>query len=147
MISKILVLTNNKYLYPTGYNTIGYNESGKDSFDLQEVCVKAFNGTLEGPLCGEQPYVADVFLFSCLLFIGTFTISMALKEFKSMPFFTNKVYNVLNISIYNNLYSFHIFYYKIYLIFYYKTPKGLSTEFSILNNDLIYYNSCFLFKS
>ena len=62
----------------------------QDSFDKQEIdnCLKN-NGTLTGPGCHE--YVPDVFLFSILLFIATYTISITLKEFKFSLFFPSKV--------------------------------------------------------
>ncbi|XP_053204629.1 sodium-driven chloride bicarbonate exchanger-like isoform X3 [Panonychus citri] len=48
------------------------------------------SGALMGPGCNEKN-VPDVFLFSVLLFIFTFTISVSLKEFKFTPFFPSKV--------------------------------------------------------
>ena len=44
-----------------------------------------------GTGCETPHYVADVFLFSCLLFLGTFTLSMALKSFRTTRFFPNRV--------------------------------------------------------
>jgi sodium bicarbonate transporter 10 len=47
-----------------------------------------FNGTLVGGGC---PYYSDVFLMSILLFLGTFLISIVLKDFKTSPFFPTSV--------------------------------------------------------
>ncbi|KAK3586799.1 hypothetical protein CHS0354_002538 [Potamilus streckersoni] len=47
-----------------------------------------FGGVLEGPGCN---HVADVFFLSVLLFIGTFTISYALKAFRNSNFLPARV--------------------------------------------------------
>lgn len=47
------------------------------------------NGVLFG--CDSPSYAADVFLFSCLLFLGTFIIAMSLKFFRNTRFFPNMV--------------------------------------------------------
>ena len=47
------------------------------------------NGVWSG--CDTQSYSADVFLFSCLLFLGTFIIAMSLKFFRNTRFFPNVV--------------------------------------------------------
>ncbi|XP_008193077.2 sodium bicarbonate cotransporter 3 isoform X4 [Tribolium castaneum] len=49
------------------------------------------NGTLEGTGCETPPYVPDVFLMSILLFLGTFLLSIELKDFKNALFFPSKV--------------------------------------------------------
>lgn len=49
------------------------------------------NGTLVGHGCPGQGYVPDVFLMSILLFLGTFLISVQLKDFKNALFFPSKV--------------------------------------------------------
>lgn len=56
------------------------------------------NGTLTGPGCNTNPYVADVFLMSVLLFLGTFLISVQLKEFKNALFFPSKVGTTLKLT-------------------------------------------------
>ncbi|KAF6214608.1 hypothetical protein GE061_009351 [Apolygus lucorum] len=48
------------------------------------------NGVVVGP-CNFNEYYPDVFLMSLLLFIGTFLISINLKEFKNATFFPTKV--------------------------------------------------------
>jgi len=50
---------------------------------------RQLNGVLFGSGCDE--YSADVFMFSCLLFIGTFIIAMSLKFFRNTRFFPNTV--------------------------------------------------------
>ncbi|XP_043192271.1 electrogenic sodium bicarbonate cotransporter 1-like isoform X14 [Amphibalanus amphitrite] len=69
-------------------------------------CLLTFNGTLNGTACPDEHDAAhplhvaeesllhgcsDVFLMSILLFLLTFLIAINLKEFKSSPFFPNKV--------------------------------------------------------
>ncbi|CAH1130279.1 unnamed protein product [Ceutorhynchus assimilis] len=49
------------------------------------------NGTLVGSGCNTPPYAPDVFLMSILLFLGTFLISVQLKDFKNSLFFPAKV--------------------------------------------------------
>jgi sodium bicarbonate transporter 10 len=49
------------------------------------------NGTMEGTGCDTPTYVADVFLMSILLFLGTFLLSVELKDFKNALFFPSKV--------------------------------------------------------
>ena len=49
------------------------------------------NGVLFGSDCDTAKYSADVFMFSCLLFIGTFVIAMSLKFFRNTRFFPNTV--------------------------------------------------------
>ncbi|XP_019876901.2 sodium bicarbonate cotransporter 3 isoform X3 [Aethina tumida] len=53
-------------------------------------CVQ-FNGTLEGPGCFTPNYTPDVFLMSILLFLGTFLLSVQLKDFKNALFFPAKI--------------------------------------------------------
>ena len=51
-------------------------------------------GVVIGSGCDTPHYVADVFFFSCLLFIFTFGISITLKNFRNARFFPNKVRHV-----------------------------------------------------
>ncbi|XP_052126294.1 sodium bicarbonate cotransporter 3 [Frankliniella occidentalis] len=50
-----------------------------------------FNGTLVGTGCFTPKYVPDVFLMSVILFLGTFILSVQLKDFKNALFFPSKV--------------------------------------------------------
>ncbi|KAK7112417.1 electroneutral sodium bicarbonate exchanger 1-like isoform X2 [Littorina saxatilis] len=50
-----------------------------------------FNGTLIGGGCNTPRYVADVFFFSVLLFIGTFALSFSLKLSRNASFFPTTV--------------------------------------------------------
>jgi len=59
------------------------------SLDRSE-CV-SLNGVLFGSDCNILSYTTDVFLFSCLLFLGTFIIAMSLKVFRNTRFFPNMV--------------------------------------------------------
>lgn len=49
------------------------------------------NGTLIGTDCDKQEPVPNVFLMSVVLFFGTFTTSIILKDFKTALFFPSKV--------------------------------------------------------
>lgn len=54
------------------------------------------NGTLMGAGCDTPHYVPDVFLMSIVLFIGTFIISVQLKDFKNALFFPSNVRQVFS---------------------------------------------------
>ncbi|XP_018910915.2 sodium-driven chloride bicarbonate exchanger isoform X5 [Bemisia tabaci] len=56
----------------------------------------ALNGTMGGPGCSPPPYVPDVFLMSIILFLGTFIISIELKDFKNALFFPSKVRQLIS---------------------------------------------------
>ena len=64
-----------------------------DSIDKSN-CTK-FNGTLIGGGCDTPIYYPDIFLFSVLLFIGTFTLSYSLKMSRNASFFPTSVSGVL----------------------------------------------------
>ena len=53
-------------------------------------CIKE-GGRLIGPGCNTPNYVPDVFLFSVMLFLATYTISLILKDFKTASFFPSSV--------------------------------------------------------
>lgn len=57
---------------------------------------KALNGTLFGPGCSTPNYTPDVFYLSCILFAFTYVISIVLKEFKTSPFFSTKVRQIVS---------------------------------------------------
>ena len=48
-------------------------------------------GTLYGPGCSTPNYVPDVFLFSVILLIFTYVISIKLKSFTKTRFFSTKI--------------------------------------------------------
>ena len=50
-----------------------------------------FNGTLIGGGCDTPIYYPDIFFFSVLLFLGTFTMSYSLKIFRNAPLFPTSV--------------------------------------------------------
>lgn len=58
---------------------------------LKQCLLQAFNGTLIGTDCDKPEPVSNVFLMSIVLFFGTFTISIILKEFKNALIFPSKV--------------------------------------------------------
>ena len=54
-------------------------------------CIQ-LNGVMVGSdSCDGVSYTADVFMLSCLLFLGTFIIAMSLKFFRNTRFFPNMV--------------------------------------------------------
>lgn len=55
------------------------------------VFFQTYNGTLAGGGCDSKVYVPDVFLMSLILFLGTFILSVILKDFKNSLFFPSKV--------------------------------------------------------
>ncbi|XP_035906905.1 sodium-driven chloride bicarbonate exchanger isoform X7 [Anopheles stephensi] len=52
---------------------------------------KSLNGTLAGADCDKPEFVSDVFLMSIVLFLGTYIISVILKDFKNALFFPSVV--------------------------------------------------------
>ncbi|XP_053665553.1 sodium-driven chloride bicarbonate exchanger isoform X2 [Anopheles marshallii] len=58
-------------------------------FDMR-TC-KSSNGTLAGTDCDKPEFVSDVFLMSIVLFLGTYIISVILKDFKNALFFPSIV--------------------------------------------------------
>lgn len=52
---------------------------------------QSYNGTLMGDGCNLPHYIPDVFLMSIILFMGTFLLSIELKDFKNALFFPSKV--------------------------------------------------------
>ncbi|KAJ4442047.1 hypothetical protein ANN_11913 [Periplaneta americana] len=54
------------------------------------------NGTMMGAGCDTPHYVPDVFLMSIILFLGTFLLSIQLKDFKNALFFPSKVRQVVS---------------------------------------------------
>ena len=56
----------------------------------RKACEKVEGGLPYGTGCDTIHYVPDVFFFSCLLFIGTFALAMALTKFRTTNFFPNK---------------------------------------------------------
>ncbi|XP_078321588.1 electrogenic sodium bicarbonate cotransporter 1-like isoform X2 [Crassostrea virginica] len=54
-----------------------------------ETCA-LYGGIMEGPGCGVH-YVADVFFFSILLFIGTFALALAFVDFKHTTLFPTMI--------------------------------------------------------
>lgn len=62
---------------------------------LYQSCL-ARGGELIGPGCHVPQYVPDVFLFSFILFLFTYVISVILKDFKTASFFPAKVRAVIS---------------------------------------------------
>lgn len=62
-----------------------------NSFFLSFFPFQSINGTLMGLDCNKPEFVSDVFLMSLILFIGTYIISVILKDFKNALFFPSNV--------------------------------------------------------
>lgn len=59
----------------------------------RKMCQKD-EGELVGDGCSTPFYVSDVFFFSCILFLGTFTLAMSLKLSRNAAFFPTVVSDV-----------------------------------------------------
>ncbi|CAH0726440.1 unnamed protein product, partial [Brenthis ino] len=82
------VLNYECYCLPSNYSRVP-EQFNWTSID-KESC-QLYNGTLAGGGCDTKVYVPDVFLMSIILFLGTFTISIILKDFKNSLFFPSKI--------------------------------------------------------
>ncbi|XP_059143264.1 sodium bicarbonate cotransporter 3-like isoform X2 [Physella acuta] len=82
----------NETLNSTFYNVTEFYASTKAS---RQLC-KLQAGTLVGPGCDTKFYVPDVFFFSCLLFIGTFTLALSLKMSRNASFFPTFVRGIMS---------------------------------------------------
>ncbi|XP_076659018.1 na[+]-driven anion exchanger 1 isoform X6 [Halictus rubicundus] len=78
------------------------NSSLPSSYDhvnwtaLDQKACQTYNGTLVGDGCNLPHYIPDVFLMSIILFMGTFLLSVELKDFKNALFFPSKVRQVVS---------------------------------------------------
>ncbi|XP_015178379.1 PREDICTED: electrogenic sodium bicarbonate cotransporter 1 isoform X3 [Polistes dominula] len=64
--------------------------------NLNRTTCQNYNGTLMGDSCNIQQPVPDVFLMSIILFMGTFLLSVEMKDFKNALFFPSKVRQVIS---------------------------------------------------
>ncbi|XP_033208483.1 sodium bicarbonate cotransporter 3 isoform X1 [Belonocnema kinseyi] len=71
---------------PSSYSNISWSS-------LDQITCKNYNGTMIGDHCN---YVPDVFLMSIILFMGTFLLSVELKDFKNALFFPSKVRQIVS---------------------------------------------------
>ncbi|XP_026321956.1 sodium bicarbonate cotransporter 3 isoform X2 [Hyposmocoma kahamanoa] len=87
------VLNYECYCLPSNYSRVPeqFNWTAVD----KESC-QIYNGTLAGGGCDTKVYVPDVFLMSIILFLGTFIISVILKDFKNSLFFPSKVRQIIS---------------------------------------------------
>ncbi|CAG5122270.1 unnamed protein product [Candidula unifasciata] len=76
----------------TYQNTTSYAAFTKEG---RTMCLEE-EGTLVGDGCTTPFYVPDVFFFSCLLFIGTFSLAMSLKLSRNGAFFPTVVRGVMS---------------------------------------------------
>ncbi|KAJ8686552.1 hypothetical protein QAD02_022346, partial [Eretmocerus hayati] len=79
--------TSRPYTYSYGNNSWS---------SLNATACKDLNGVLVGDGCNTPHYVPDVFLMSIILFMGTFLLSVQLKEFKNALFFPSKVRQIIS---------------------------------------------------
>ncbi|KOB71446.1 Sodium-driven chloride bicarbonate exchanger [Operophtera brumata] len=105
------------YCLPSNYSQVPeqFNWTSLD----KESC-QVYNGTLAGGGCDTKTYVPDVFLMSIILFLGTFIISVILKDFKNSLFFPSKVRQIISdFSVIIAILSMSFLDYKVGV----KTPK------------------------
>ncbi|XP_018317409.1 sodium bicarbonate cotransporter 3 isoform X4 [Mycetomoellerius zeteki] len=74
---------------PSSYNSMNWTM-------LDKTACENYNGTMIGDGCNIPHYVPDVFLMSIILFMGTFLLSIELKDFKNALFFPSKVRQVVS---------------------------------------------------
>ncbi|XP_050482178.1 sodium-driven chloride bicarbonate exchanger isoform X18 [Bombus huntii] len=74
---------------PSSYDNINWTA-------LDQKTCQSYNGTLVGDGCNLPHYIPDVFLMSIILFMGTFLLSVELKDFKNALFFPSKVRQVVS---------------------------------------------------
>ncbi|XP_043525359.1 electroneutral sodium bicarbonate exchanger 1 isoform X3 [Frieseomelitta varia] len=79
---------------PNGSLPSSYDNVNWTALD-QKTC-QSYNGTLMGDGCNLPHYIPDVFLMSIILFMGTFLLSIELKDFKNALFFPSKVRQVVS---------------------------------------------------
>ncbi|XP_076280478.1 na[+]-driven anion exchanger 1 isoform X8 [Lasioglossum baleicum] len=79
---------------PNGSLPSSYDHVNWTALD-QKAC-QTYNGTLVGDGCNLPHYIPDVFLMSIILFMGTFLLSVELKDFKNALFFPSKVRQVVS---------------------------------------------------
>ncbi|KAL0894510.1 hypothetical protein ABMA27_013092 [Loxostege sticticalis] len=111
------VLNYECYCLPSNYSRVP--EQFNWSLVDKESC-QLYNGTLAGGGCDTKVYVPDVYLMSIILFLGTFTISIILKDFKNSLFFPSKIRQVISdFSVIIAILSMSFLDYKVGV----KTPK------------------------
>ncbi|XP_053600997.1 sodium-driven chloride bicarbonate exchanger isoform X4 [Plodia interpunctella] len=111
------VLNYECYCLPTNYSRVPehFNWTTVDKASCQ-----LYNGTLAGGGCDTKVYVPDVYLMSIILFLGTFIISVILKDFKNSLFFPSKIRQVISdFSVIIAILSMSFLDYKVGV----KTPK------------------------
>ncbi|XP_012055656.1 PREDICTED: electroneutral sodium bicarbonate exchanger 1 isoform X2 [Atta cephalotes] len=74
---------------PSSYNSMNWTM-------LDKTTCENYNGSMVGDGCNIPHYVPDVFLMSIILFMGTFLLSIELKDFKNALFFPSKVRQVVS---------------------------------------------------
>ncbi|XP_025156325.1 sodium bicarbonate cotransporter 3 isoform X12 [Harpegnathos saltator] len=74
---------------PSSYDNVNWTM-------LNQTTCENYNGTMVGDGCSAPHYVPDVFLMSIILFMGTFLLSVELKDFKNALFFPSKVRQVVS---------------------------------------------------
>ncbi|CAF0929588.1 unnamed protein product [Rotaria sordida] len=61
---------------------------------FQNACINV-GGSIIGPKCSPPVYYADIFFYSLILFMITFSICMGLQEFRHSKFFPSKIRTIL----------------------------------------------------
>jgi hypothetical protein len=97
--------TRNLSFSPSSHGNVSaahFNEIELEKCTVEKQCV------LFGADCNDPDYVPDVFFFSSLLFVGTFVISLGLKELKTSRFFNARVCALQCIRVMYSLCNVHI---------------------------------------
>ncbi|XP_043287400.1 electrogenic sodium bicarbonate cotransporter 1 isoform X4 [Venturia canescens] len=81
---------------PSNFSNIFSTRQDVNWTALDRVTCSKYNGTLFGEGCEAPNYVPDVFLMSIILFMGTFLLSIELKDFKNSLFFPSKVRQIVS---------------------------------------------------
>ena len=105
---------------------------------------QSYNGTLMGDGCNLPHYIPDVFLMSIILFMGTFLLSIELKDFKNALFFPSKVC-FLSFATRQRLYTFAtyvcvLFAFLILLILYKCTKNPILYKIHKIQSSIYTYS-------
>ncbi|KAK9509940.1 hypothetical protein O3M35_004824 [Rhynocoris fuscipes] len=96
-VENVIQIGDKNPINPLGYKNIcrclppDGAELSEDWDPLNRTFCSEIGGTFQTEMCAAKASVPDVFLMSVVLFLGTFLISIHLKDFKNASFFPSKV--------------------------------------------------------
>ncbi|XP_073986853.1 na[+]-driven anion exchanger 1 isoform X4 [Rhodnius prolixus] len=96
-VENVIKIGERNPINPLGYKNVCHcippvNANLTENWDpLNETYCTDIGGTFQTEMCASTASVPDVFLMSIVLFLGTFLISVHLKDFKNASFFPSKV--------------------------------------------------------